>query len=286
VKRLLLAVFLSMILHTLLISVPREPPRKGIEPPIAPRQITLSLTPFSMPQVPDPAQSPQAAEEEMIPQGNLIPGALDHRREEAIPEKKPIPEPMKMPPPKKRVAAPAKKKTPIIFEERAAISDQNEAPLLEAAKDQGLLVENTEAIPIEGAGAPFGNPSKGQDIFSGGLSKAAPPGYASTGAIGGAALSSPPSTNLQEKTPLYRKNPRPDYPRTARERGYEGTAIIEVLVNREGRVKHQRLLTSSGYPILDRAAMAAVKDWLFESASRGEEKIEMWVKVPVRFELK
>ena len=53
-----------------------------------------------------------------------------------------------------------------------------------------------------------------------------------------------------------------------------------------GRVGDVRLYRSSGHRILDRAAMRAVRDWLFESGFRGEKKMEMWVRVPVRFQLR
>lgn len=86
--------------------------------------------------------------------------------------------------------------------------------------------------------------------------------------------------------PHYKKNPPPVYPRMARRRGYEGTVLMEVLVSREGRVEAVRLLESSGHGVLDHEAMSAVKRWVFEPARRGEEKVEMWVKVPVRFKLK
>jgi len=94
----------------------------------------------------------------------------------------------------------------------------------------------------------------------------------------------PPS--LVEAVPIYRKNPSPPYPRNARRRGYEGKVILEVLVNKEGSVEDLRILESSGYRVLDRAAMKSVQIWLFEPGRRGEERVEMWVKVPIRFDLK
>jgi periplasmic protein TonB len=42
---------------------------------------------------------------------------------------------------------------------------------------------------------------------------------------------------------------------------------------------------SSGHEALDRAALASVRKWVFEPARRGEQKITMWVKVPIRFKL-
>ena len=89
-----------------------------------------------------------------------------------------------------------------------------------------------------------------------------------------------------EAVPLYKVNPLPEYPRIARKRGYQGTVVLEVLVDQNGRVGDLRLFTSSGYSILDKKAMASVKGWLFEPGMKGDKKVDMWVRVPVRFELK
>jgi protein TonB len=103
---------------------------------------------------------------------------------------------------------------------------------------------------------------------------------------GSSSTALPPPVSVRQAIPIYRSNPPPEYPATARRRGYEGTVIVEVLVNRQGRVQDLRLFQSSGYAVLDRAATAAIKNWLFEPGKAGDEKIEMWVKVPLRFELK
>ena len=61
---------------------------------------------------------------------------------------------------------------------------------------------------------------------------------------------------------------------------------LEVLVDRTGRVKELRVQDSSGYPVLDRAAVKAVREWVFEPGMVGDQKVDMWVRVPVRFELR
>ena len=91
---------------------------------------------------------------------------------------------------------------------------------------------------------------------------------------------------VREAVPLYRVNPPPEYPRLARKRGYQGTVVLDVLVDQNGKVGNLRLFTSSGHSILDKKAMASVKGWLFEPAMKGDKKLDMWVRVPVRFELK
>jgi protein TonB len=86
-------------------------------------------------------------------------------------------------------------------------------------------------------------------------------------------------------TPLYELNPPIEYPPLARRRNYQGTVLLDVLVGRDGTVRDLRLEKSSGYSVLDRSALAAVRTWRFEPARRGTIPIEMWVKVPVRFEM-
>lgn len=91
---------------------------------------------------------------------------------------------------------------------------------------------------------------------------------------------------IREARPLYRSNPPPKYPAVARRRGFQGNVVLEVLVSRIGNVIDLHVLSSSGYPILDRAAKSSVKNWTFEPGMRGQKKVKMWVRVPIRFELK
>ena len=86
--------------------------------------------------------------------------------------------------------------------------------------------------------------------------------------------------------PIYDKNPSPEYPLIARRRGFQGTVVLEVLVNRNGRVGDLRVFNSSGYKVLDRSAVESVREWIFRPAIKGNENIEMWVRVPVCFQLK
>ena len=96
----------------------------------------------------------------------------------------------------------------------------------------------------------------------------------------------PPPSGIREAIPLYRENPPPRYPRLARRKGYEGTVVLEVLVNPQGKVADCRIIRSCGYSVLDKAAMKSIRNWLFEPGMRGDKKVEMWVKVPIKFQLK
>ena len=100
------------------------------------------------------------------------------------------------------------------------------------------------------------------------------------------ALTPSPTNVIHEARPIYRSNPPPTYPRIARIRGYQGDVMLDVLVNKNGTVGDLKVIKSSGYPLLDRAAKSSVKNWLFEPGTVGNEKLNMWVRVPIRFELK
>ncbi|MDE2484726.1 MAG: energy transducer TonB [candidate division NC10 bacterium] len=85
--------------------------------------------------------------------------------------------------------------------------------------------------------------------------------------------------------PNYGINPLPKYPRVAREKGYEGTVYLRVLVRADGRVEQLTVERSSGHEILDRAAADSVKEWAFFPAKKSGKPVESWVLLPVKFAL-
>jgi len=91
---------------------------------------------------------------------------------------------------------------------------------------------------------------------------------------------------VQLAYPRYQLNTPPSYPGVARRRGQEGTVFLQVLVNGEGGVEDLEIETSSGFALLDRAAVSSVKKWSFEPGRQNEKRIAMWVRVPVTFKLK
>lgn len=99
-------------------------------------------------------------------------------------------------------------------------------------------------------------------------------------------LTPSPTDIIHEARPIYQSNPPPTYPRIARIRGYQGDVMLDVLVNKNGTVGNLKMIKSSGYPLLDRAAKSSVKNWLFVPGMVGKKKVKMWVRVPIRFELK
>ncbi|HWB59170.1 MAG TPA: TonB family protein, partial [Chthoniobacteraceae bacterium] len=83
----------------------------------------------------------------------------------------------------------------------------------------------------------------------------------------------------------YLNNPRPEYPDEARRLRQEGVVLLNVEVGTDGRPNDVTVKHSSGYPLLDNAAVAAVKRWMFEPASVASIPVASKVDVPVRFTL-
>lgn len=84
----------------------------------------------------------------------------------------------------------------------------------------------------------------------------------------------------------YSYSPKPNYPERARAEGWEGTVLIRVLVDPQGKSKWVEVSRSSGFAVLDGAAVEAVKRWRFQPARYGDRRVESWVKVPIIFQLK
>jgi protein TonB len=83
----------------------------------------------------------------------------------------------------------------------------------------------------------------------------------------------------------YLNNPAPAYPLAAKRRGEEGKVVLRVQVGPDGRAGDVVIAASSGFPLLDEAALAAVRGWRFVPARRGEAAVAASVLVPLRFKL-
>jgi protein TonB len=86
-------------------------------------------------------------------------------------------------------------------------------------------------------------------------------------------------------TPHYRSSPHPEYPIASRRRHEEGEVRLTVAVSPDGRPLHVSLLKSSGYPLLDQAAIDAVRECIIEPARVSGVAVTSQAVVPVRFSL-
>jgi protein TonB len=79
--------------------------------------------------------------------------------------------------------------------------------------------------------------------------------------------------------PIY--TVRGAYPDIARQAGVEGTVVVQALVGTDGRVRDTRVVRS--IPMLNGAAIEAVRQWRFKPAATGGKPVAAWVSVPIPF---
>ncbi len=88
-----------------------------------------------------------------------------------------------------------------------------------------------------------------------------------------------------QANPNYFKNPSPEYPELAKQMHQEGIVMLSVDVNKEGDPVNVEIIQSSGFRLLDQAALKAVRHWKFQPGRIGDIAIESEVRVPIRFRL-
>ncbi|MFN9334892.1 MAG: energy transducer TonB [Alphaproteobacteria bacterium] len=81
------------------------------------------------------------------------------------------------------------------------------------------------------------------------------------------------------------RNRRPAYPEMSRRRGQEGTVMLELRVDANGRVTEVRVVESSGFSALDAAALETLRDWRFRPAQRAGLPIAGSLTTAVHFRL-
>ena len=79
---------------------------------------------------------------------------------------------------------------------------------------------------------------------------------------------------------------KPKYPEIAQEAGIEGTVIVQVFVDKKGRVKETIILKGIPNTGLDEAAIAAIRKTRFLPAKQRERAVGVWISIPVNFRLK
>jgi periplasmic protein TonB len=94
-----------------------------------------------------------------------------------------------------------------------------------------------------------------------------------------------PQPGLKAK-PDDSNNQEPVYPELAQRRHEQGLVLLAVTVTAQGQVAAVEIKKSSHFPLLDDAALEAVRHWNFEPARIGPIAFQSEIDVPVRFELK
>ena len=176
------------------------------------------------------------------------------------------PTPPPPPPPPPSAAPPPKTPTPV--------ANPNAAPI-EAPKQ---IVPETPSVGVS-EGVPGG--------VEGGV-----PGGVMGGVVGGLPEAPPPPPPPPQapvrvggaiKQPTKLKNVPPVYPPIAQSARVQGVVIIEATIGADGKVKDAKVLRS--IPLLDQAALDAVKQWVFTPTLLNNVPVPVIMTVTVNFTL-
>jgi len=90
-----------------------------------------------------------------------------------------------------------------------------------------------------------------------------------------------------EKPPGVVTKTPPIYPDLARIAGVEGDVYLDILVDKEGRVRDVQVIRASGTNVgFEEAAVEAVKKWTFFPAIQNGKPVACWLTQPIKFQVK
>lgn len=193
-----------------------------------------------------------------------------------VPEDTPAQEPAAPP------APPAPETAPLAMVDAAPVAQTESAPrpTVSAAPRPGVKpVPPRPARPAPAAKASADFPSSASDHSPDAAAPSAPPSLLPVARTEANRAAVP-----VVRAPRFLSRPAPPaYPTRAVQLGLEGTAIVRALVGGAGAPEDVKIHRSSGFEMLDDAALAAVKQWKFAAAVGAPRA---WVELPVRFHLR
>lgn len=155
----------------------------------------------------------------------------------------------------------------------APVEVPKEAPL----KPEAKLSESEQAGNPNGSD--FGDVNGMEEGVEGGVVGGVPGGV--LGGCLGCTGDGPVLDYDQAPKPI--KITRPQYPQEAFVKKIEGTVVVEILIDANGRVYPRRILTS--IPALDAAAVETVKQWVFSPAIKRGRPVATVAHAPVGFRI-
>ena len=98
-------------------------------------------------------------------------------------------------------------------------------------------------------------------------------------------VTKPDAVRLPSSNAEYLNNPHPAYPAISQRLGEQGTAVIHVLISKDGSALQGEVFQSSGFERLDQVALRTVLAWRYIPGQRNGQAQDMWFNVPINFKL-
>jgi protein TonB len=138
-------------------------------------------------------------------------------------------------------------------------------------------------VPVPDRLAPVEQPQAAppaSDATSGDATASLPTSPSGTGD----AIPDPNAYVYVEQLPNPVKQVKPDYPQAAKMASVEGVVQVKALVGKDGKVMDVRLERST-QPMLNDAALAAARKWVFTPGMASNQPVLCWVSIPFNFRL-
>ncbi len=94
----------------------------------------------------------------------------------------------------------------------------------------------------------------------------------------------PPDFVAFDKPPVPIKQAKPVYPDIARKAGLQGTVIVKLWIDKEGKVKRAEILKSDS-DVFNQPAIDAAMQFVFTPALQRDRPVPVWLSMPFRFRL-
>ncbi|MGH9416551.1 MAG: energy transducer TonB [Terriglobales bacterium] len=149
------------------------------------------------------------------------------------------------------------------------------------------VVAPTALIPLQDAlTAPaFGSVGPVSGPPGAGAGSGTGSGGVGNGEVGGTCTSGPCGTGTGVTSPVLIYQPQPEYSDAARKAKFQGTCIVDVIVNADGSVGHAKVVQPLGLG-LDQKAIEAVLKWRFRPArDKNGKPVAVMAEIEVNFRL-
>lgn len=190
--------------------------------------------------------------------------------------------------------------TPVFLKERGAGDDVPKKPvmrleqtMLENRQERTMDLDVAEETPPNLlTGSEKVNPE--DTVFEMGRYEAEtkdPPQFEASGLTDEETIGANDHRQRQDRTPeednfpVKIHAPNPEYPLKARRNNWEGVTVLKILIETNGQVGKVTVLQSSGYDILDRAAVKAVKGWRYRPVLENGFAVTRQAQVRIKFVL-
>lgn len=212
---------------------------------------------------------------------------------------RPSPMPDNQPAPQKAAAAPSRTESSTTASEKEkaqptpttpAASDPTQAADTQTKPTPKLKQFHAESLSARLRPATTSDLPEAPGLIAAGAPPAIPvavPGLNATPALPSALpRPSTPSTatpktggQLKQATPIFSK--APDYPLVAKQAHVQGVVVVAAIVGVDGKVKSASAV--SGPPLLQKAAVDAVRQWIYKPTTLNGSPVESETRVEVRF---